>query len=377
VARGLFGEGVTLCNIAVPQKLPGGNTVLALRTDDPNGIQTLAFGNNDRRIATGSGDGMVRLWDVASKQLLRTLPGKLELSARVQFSHNGKLLAGYGYGNAITLWDAESGEELRKCKVSQQAGVAMPALAFSPDDRLLAVGERGKTVLFDVATCSAVRELAPVVDPNDPSKTPKPGFIFDLVDFLAFNPDGHRLAQTVMNSLQLWDVNTGQKLAELTAGPTGKASYRFPVFSPDGRWLSVLRNRPGQHRPGPDDFQLVVYDATSLRERYAVLLPGPVYGLAFNADGDLLLDAYRVTEVREGATGKLLWSLPIPQSPLATRVFSNNGRWLATVGDGDQNFNSISLWDLATGEHAATHAGMPMRLFSWDPNQLLHNLLKK
>jgi WD40 repeat protein len=371
-----YDAGVTLFNIAVPQKLPDGNTVLALRTDDANGILALAFGNDDRRIATASGDGMVRLWDVASKQVVHTLPGKLELSATVRFSHNGKLLAGYGFGNTITLWDAESGKELRKCKVSEQVGVMTQTEAFSPDDRLLAVGETGKTVLFDVATCRVVRELAPVVDPKDP-KAPKPGFTFNQVGFLAFNPDGHHLAQVVTNTLQLWDVNTGQKLVELTAGPTGKASYRVPAFSPDGRWLSVLRDRPGQRQPGPDDRQLVVYDATSLREKYAVLLPRLVYRLAFNASGDLLLDADGVTEVREGSTGKVLRSLPIPQSPLNTRVFSNNGRWLATVGAGDQASNSISLWDLATGEHASTLAGMPIRSFSWDQNQLLQNLLKK
>jgi hypothetical protein len=47
------------------------------------------------------------------------------------------------------------------------------------------------------------------------------------------------------------------------------------------------------------------------------------------------------------------------------------------VGAGDEAFNSISLWDLGTGEHAAILAGMPMRSFSWDPNQLLRDLLKK
>lgn len=369
--------GVTLCNIAVQQKLPDGNAILALRADDANGILRLTFSSDDRRIATAGGDGLVRVWDVASKRVVRTLSGKLELSAAVRFSHNGNLLAGYGFGNTIKLWDAESGEELRKCKVSEGLGPAISAWDFSPDDHLLAVGERGKTVLFDVATCSVVRELAPVVDPNDPSKAPKPGFVFDQAGSLAFNPDGHRLAQVVTNSLQLWDLNTGQKLAELTAGPTGKASYQVPVFSPDGRWLAVLRDRPSQHPPGPDDFQLVVYDATSLRERYAVLLPDRGYGLAFNAGGDLLLDAYRVTEVREGATGKVLRSLPIPQSPLEARVFSNNGQWLATVGAGDQAHNAIALWDLVTGERAATLAGMPMRSFSWDPNQLLHDLPKK
>jgi WD40 repeat protein len=367
---------VTLFNIAVPQELPDGRRVPELRTDDANGILALAFGNDDRRIATASGDGMVRLWDVASKKVVRTLPGKLNLADSVQFSHNGKLLAGYGFGNTITLWDTESGEELHKCKVSEQVGVPLPAVAFSPDDRLLAVGEQGKTVLLDVATCSVVRELAPVVDPNDPSKAPKPGFIFDQVGPLAFNPDGHLLAQVVTNSLQLWDVNTGQKLVELTAGPTGKASYRLPAFSPDGRWLSVLRDRPGPSQPGSDEGQLVVYDATSLRERYAVVLPWRVYRLAFNASGDLLLDANGVTEVREGATGKVLRSLPIPQSPLATRVFSSNGRWLATVGTGHHDYNSISLWDLATGEHAATLAGMPIRSFSWDTNQWLHDYIK-
>jgi WD40 repeat protein len=369
--------GVTLFNIAVRQKLPDGNTVLALRTDDANGILALAFGSNDRRIATAGGDGLVRLWDVASKRVVRTLPGKLELAATVRFSHNGNLLGGYDFGNTITLWDAESGELLRKCKVSEQLGPGISAWGFSPDDRLLAVGERGKTVLFDVAACSVVRELAPVVDPNDPSKAPKPGFVFDQAGSLAFNPNGHLVAQVVGNSLQLWDVNTGQKLAELTAGPTGQAGYRLPAFSPDGRWLAVLRDRPNQHPPGPYDFQLVVYDATSLREKYAVLLPDRGYGLAFNASGDLLIDAYRLIEVREGATGKVLRSLPIPQSPPDMHVFSNNGRWLATVGGGDKAYNSISLWDLVTGEHAATLAGMPMRSFSWDENQLLQDLLKK
>lgn len=369
--------GVTLCNIAVPQKLPDGNTVLVLRTDDANGILALTFSSDDRRIATAGGDGKVRVWDVISKGVVRTLPGKLGLATSVRFSHNGKLLAGYDFGNTMTLWNAETGEEPRKCKVSESLGPAISAWNFSPDDRLLAVGEGGKTVLFDVATCSVVRELAPVVDPNDPSKAPKPGFIFDQAGSLAFNPDGHSLAQVVTNSLQLWDVNTGQKLAELTAGPTGKALYRVPAFSPDGRWLAVLRNRPNQRPPGPDDFQLVVYDATSLRERYAVLLPRLVYRLAFNANGELLLDADDVIEVREGATGKLLRSLPIPQSPLATRVFSNNGRWLATVGAANENYNSISLWDLATGEHAAILSGMPMRSFAWDPNQVLQDLLNK
>jgi len=69
--------------------------------------------------------------------------------------------------------------------------------------------------------------------------------------------------------------------------------------------------------------------------------------------------------------------MPIPQSPLAMRVFSNNGRWLATVGSGDQASNSISLWDLTTGEHAATLAGMPVRSFAWDPNRLLQDILKQ
>lgn len=361
--------GVTLCNIAVPEKQPDGKTILALRTDDADAIYALAFGNDDRRIASVNSEGIVRLWDVASKQVVRTLPGKLDLTARVQFSHNGKLLAGYGFGNTITLWDAVSGEELRKCKVAPKVGVAMPASAFSPDDRCLALAERGKAVLLDVATCNVVRELAPVVDPNDPSQAPKPGFVFDQVDFLAFNPEGHHLVLVVTNALQLWDVDAGHKLRELTFGPKRNSSYMFPAFSPDGHWLAVLTEIPSQRPRVGFDIQLIVYDAASLRERYKVPLADLFYGLSFNAEGDILLDADGVTEVREGATGKVLRSLPIPKSPLGTRVFSNHGRWLTTVGASGQSSNSIALWDLSTGERTATLTGMPVRSFSWDPNQ--------
>ncbi len=360
------GSGVKLCNIAAWQKLPDGKTALALRTDDANGIQSLAFRNDDRKIATESADGVVRLWDVTSRQVVRTMSGQLGLAAKIEFSHDGKMLAGYDSGNTISLWDPESGELQHRCKISSSVAV-ISAWAFSPDDRLLVVGDRGKAVLFDVATCAEVRTLAPVVDPNDTTKAPKPGYVFDAVDHLAFSPDGRRLALVVTNSLQLWDVNTGRKLAEVIAGPAGKAAYRLPAFSADGHSLAVVKDSPNRDSRGAYDIQLIVYDAASLHEQYNAPLPGMIDALSFNSDGNILLDANRVTEVREIATGKVLQSRQIPEGPLGTRVFSNDGQWLATVGAGDKTDDSILLWDLSTGERAATLAGMPVRSFSWEP----------
>jgi WD40 repeat protein len=327
----------------------------------------MVFSADDREIATSGGDGGVRVWDVTSKQVVRNMSGQLRLMPPIQFSHDSKLLAGYDSIQTIRIWESQSGKELRKCKISGELGSTISAWAFSPDDRLLAVGDRDKVVLFDVNTCNRVRDLAPIVDPHDRTKAPKPGFIFDQPGFLSFNPDGRHLALVNMNSLQLWDVMAGHKLAEVTSGPMVKTLYQFLRHSPDGHRLAVLRY--GDNPRATDNFQLIVYDAASLREQYKVPLPGLIAAMSFNSRGDILLDANGVTEVRDSTTGKILRSLHIPEGPLDTRVFSNKGKWLATVGAGDNDGNSITLWDLSTGERTATLAGMPMRTLSWGDEQ--------
>jgi len=64
------------------------------------------------RFASGSGDNTVKLWDVATGQLLRTLTGNTDQVLSVAFSPRGHSLASGSFDNTIKLWDVGSGKLL-------------------------------------------------------------------------------------------------------------------------------------------------------------------------------------------------------------------------------------------------------------------------
>ncbi len=126
-------------------------------------------------------------WHYLSR-LCRSRPLTLEGDERfgvyaVTFSPDGRRLATGGHGNAVKLWDAETGRELARLAGRTPVGHAdaVGCLAFSPDGRLLASGgwEDKSVKLWDVATG---RELASL------------GVHTDHVLYVAFSPDGRRLA---------------------------------------------------------------------------------------------------------------------------------------------------------------------------------------
>jgi WD40 repeat protein len=171
---------------------------------------------------TPKGDeGRVRLYEAATGREVRALAAAGVESIATTFSPDGGRLAAT-LGNSVRVWDLASGEVVATLEGHTQN---VRRLAFQPGGRLLASASdvrsgAAELKLWDLATS---REVAPL---RGHSAT---------VSALAFSPDGTRLASASSDGVvKLWDTTTGREL--LALHDTG-ALIPCLAFSPDGRYL--------------------------------------------------------------------------------------------------------------------------------------------
>jgi WD40 repeat protein len=73
---------------------------------------SIAVSPNGRQAVSGSNDGMVVLWDLPARKVIRQFDGGPQTARRVAFTADGRrILLGSGL-NTLMIWDAVSGERL-------------------------------------------------------------------------------------------------------------------------------------------------------------------------------------------------------------------------------------------------------------------------
>jgi WD40 repeat protein len=105
------------------------------------GVTSLAFSPDDRLLAAGCEDGKVRLWDVGTGNVLRTIPvhDRPSHALPVAFSPDGKVLACGSYNDdRLHFWDVRTGKPLLSKPV---VSGAVMTLCFSPDGGTLATAD--------------------------------------------------------------------------------------------------------------------------------------------------------------------------------------------------------------------------------------------
>ncbi|MEZ4717308.1 MAG: WD40 repeat domain-containing protein [Caldilineaceae bacterium] len=180
---------------------PGGSRVVAAFVGHTRAARRLAFSGDGRYLASCSLDNTVRVWDVATGACIHVFQDDVHSFWSLDFSPDSRLLAGGGR-TGIRLWDLASGELLLGRHSALAAATNIRPVAFSPDGTQLVSGGIDRCVrLWDLADA---RELLCLR-----------GHTADVTATRFLGAGAQILSSSYDGTLRFWDVGTGRCLRTL------------------------------------------------------------------------------------------------------------------------------------------------------------------
>jgi WD40 repeat protein/predicted ATPase/transcriptional regulator with XRE-family HTH domain len=312
---------------------------------------------------TGSWDGMLKLWEVASGALIWSVK-HVSQAYGVDFSPDGRFLTSTGYDAAVYLWDMQTNTPLHTLIHPE----VVTSVIWSPDGRFVVTGDlKGCIRWWAINGSEPVTCTLMLIDHTN------------CVEGLAFSPDGAILASASWdNTVKLWNVADASVWQTLTAHTDRVTRV---AWSPDGHTL-VTAGR---------DQAIWLWDREQVNYRVALYgHSAGVQGLTVTPDSERVLTVsedgtLRVWNVSDGQSLRLLQGYAaslndVDWSPDSTQLVSGgsdtlitiynvngateprilhghlgiiigaswspNGRWIAS----SEWNNAVRLWDTTSGE---------------------------
>ncbi|KAM6476127.1 hypothetical protein HDV62DRAFT_384573 [Trichoderma sp. SZMC 28011] len=349
-------------------------------------ISSIVFSPDGQQLASGLPCGAINVWEIKESSIYLQTSKKFAGGVHsVTFSRNGRLAFSLSDGE-VGIWDMKS-----TCLRFEGHKKSVLSVVFSPNNQLLASGSSDETIkVWDINSGACLQTL----EGHD-----KP------INSVIFCPSGHRLISASSDStIRVWDIDSGVCLQTLE---DHENSVKSVVFSPDGQLLasgsfdgtvrvwdiesgtclrvlegyamtvnSVVFSPDGQQlASGSEDNTVRIWDVKS--DDYLKTEEGHedyVFSVIFSPNGQLLasgsLDGtVMVWDTESGACLRILENYDRVQDLSGSIVFSPSSQLLATVSFDE----TIEIWDVNSGICLQTfHDSWPGGVIAFDATDDSH-----
>jgi WD40 repeat protein len=320
---------------------PGDRPELILQSGHTKSANAVAFSSDNRWLASGGKDNVIKIWDLTNGNVLRTLYGHTSNVNALAVSPDGTLLAsgsgdinderdlgtftqggvvGGSEDNTVRIWSVQTGRQLQVLRGHE---LPVAAVAFSNDGRSLTSVGGDAVKVWDVSAGTELRS----------QKT-------------QYGKSGMEKLNSLNSLGCVFGCGNKQQKQEAQRLKNFKMSASKIAVSSNGQLAAV----------GQPDKAVKLYDTQSGRELpdlpFKAIPEAENSSLAFSADARLVAfsKTSEMVSVQEAATGRELYGVTTGFSKTPQRVqFSADGRFLVTATDSNAGA-AMKLWDAATGQ---------------------------
>jgi WD40 repeat protein/tRNA A-37 threonylcarbamoyl transferase component Bud32 len=274
-------------------------------------VTVLAFSPDRRHLASGSQDGTVKVWELATRLEIASFPGHSGGVHGVALSSGGRRVAAVGRDGIVRVWEVATGKSLFTL---EKRNAAPNSVAFSPDGPWLAVTDNTRATIHD----ETGKEVVSFAGHGKP------------VIAVAFSPDGQRVVSAGLDrTVRIWGASSAKEQHQLTIPPRAPQVVQLH-FMTDGQHV-ILTDVSGG---------LKVWQLQS--GKHIHVLQGAGTPTALSRDGRQLAHIAEADSVRivNPSTWREVFALRKHSGPITRIVYSPDDARIATASkDG-----TVKVW---------------------------------
>lgn len=185
-------------------------------------VYSIAWSPDSTEVVSGNGDGTVKTFDAATCASIRTYTGHTSSVMSVAWSHDGKYLASGSNDHSVLIWDVLTGGTLKNIPFSDVAA----SVAWAPGKDEVAIGAWDRTTqIWDI------HAQTPTYETSYP----------DAVNAVAWSPDGNYVAIGIQNgTVEVRNTATWSVICTYTQHADGVLTYGVlaVAWSPNGKYIA-------------------------------------------------------------------------------------------------------------------------------------------